>query len=113
MKLLAALDLMAAARARPVAESLGWSYVPCPREGDLVARARAEGADAVLLDLSGIPDAAAVVRSLKTLPGILVIGTAGHVEEDLLQAARAAGADALLSKGELARRLPELLGAAG
>ncbi|MHB1844981.1 MAG: response regulator transcription factor [Deltaproteobacteria bacterium] len=110
MKLLAALDLMAAARVRPAIEALGHGFVLCPRDTDLVSRAKEERADAILLDLSGIEGAVGVVQALKAaLPELLVIGVAGHVQEALLALAREAGADAVLTKGELPRRLAELL----
>ena len=38
-----------------------------------------------------------------------MIGYVDHTREDLIAAARAAGADHVMSKGEFARRLPELL----
>ena len=38
-----------------------------------------------------------------------MIGYVDHTREDVMQAARAAGCDQVLSKGEFARRLPELL----
>jgi len=38
-----------------------------------------------------------------------VIGYVDHTRADVIEAARAAGCDQVLSKGEFARRLPELL----
>ena len=41
--------------------------------------------------------------------GVTVIGYVDHTRADVMEAARAAGCDQVLSKGEFARRLPELL----
>ena len=55
-------------------------------------------------------DAIAAVRAVKAAqPATVVIGYVGHEKTEIIEAARAAGADQVLAKGEFARRLPELL----
>jgi DNA-binding NarL/FixJ family response regulator len=50
------------------------------------------------------------LKRRRDLPGVRVLGFASHVDEALLAAAREAGCDEVLSKGELTRRLDGLLG---
>lgn len=109
MKILAAIhDLMfsskvnAAARGKPVE----WL-----KRGTKVAdQVAASKPDVVLIDL-GAPqlDAVNAIREIKKDGGPTVIGYVDHTRADLIEAARAAGCDQVLSKGEFARRLPELL----
>ena len=71
--------------------------------------------DVLLIDL-GNPklDAVAEIAALKANPetrGTVVIGYLGHELEELIQAARAAGCDQVMAKGEFARKLPDLLSA--
>jgi AmiR/NasT family two-component response regulator len=81
----------------------------------LTEKASARQPALVIVDLS-VPrlDVAALVMSLKqnvTAPrGILAFGP--HVHEGLLQAARDAGCDAVLSRGQFHARVDELLQAA-
>ncbi len=51
------------------------------------------------------------IRTIKSSESkaTVVIGYVDHTREDLIEAARAAGCDQVMSKGEFARRLPELL----
>jgi DNA-binding NarL/FixJ family response regulator len=74
---------------------------------DEVAR---EKPDVLLIDL-GAPqlDAINAIREIKQSAPITIIGYVDHTREDVMQAARSAGCDQVLSKGEFARRLPELL----
>jgi CheY-like chemotaxis protein len=72
-----------------------------------------EKPDVLLIDL-GAPalDAVNAISALKQNPetkGTVVIAYVDHMREDLIEGARAAGCDQVLSKGEFARRLPELL----
>jgi DNA-binding NarL/FixJ family response regulator len=70
-----------------------------------------EQADVLLIDLDARHfDAIEAVRAVKAArPAIVVIGYVGHEKTDIIEAARAAGADQVMAKGEFARRLPELL----
>jgi hypothetical protein len=53
------------------------------------------------------------VRAAKAAGGVRIVGFLGHLEVGLARAASDAGADEVLSRGELARRLDEVLRAAG
>ncbi|MHB8419170.1 MAG: hypothetical protein ACYDCL_13930 [Myxococcales bacterium] len=110
MKLLAASDLMFGSRIRQAAEPAGIEVAFEPRDGDILGRARELQPAAVLLDLTVLPDAPELIRSLKReLVSLRVLAYVGHTQVDLAEAARAAGADEVFSKGELTRLLPELL----
>ncbi len=109
MKILAAIhDLMfsskvnAAAQGRPITWLKRGTKVT-----DEVAR---EKPDVLLIDLAAPQlDAVNAIRAIKQAGGPIVIGYVDHTREDLIEAARAAGCDHVMSKGEFARRLPELL----
>ena len=109
MKILAAIhDLMfsskvnAAAKGRPIT----W-LKRGTRVVDEVAR---EKPDVLLIDLASPQlDAVNAIREIKRAGGVTVIGYVDHTREDVIEAARAAGCDQVMSKGEFARRLPELL----
>src|SRR5438045_1168347 len=111
--LVAVHDLMFTSKIH--AAGKGHELVWLPRGVSVAEKAKEARPDLLLIDLGNAalkgPDA---IRALKADPdtkGVHVIAYVGHTEEGLLEAARAAGADQVLSKGELARRLPELLGA--
>jgi DNA-binding response OmpR family regulator len=109
MKILAAIhDLMfsskvnAAAQGRPIA----W----LKRGTKVVDEVAREKPDVLLIDLAAPQlDALNAIREIKKGAGVTVIGYVDHTREDVMAAARAAGCDQVMSKGEFARRLPELL----
>lgn len=98
-------------------------------ESKIVATARAVGASVettrhpmetaqhvsdargVLVDLSVAPaETIALIRSVRSMrPELPLIGFAPHVDEDAARAAADAGATAVLTRSQFARRLPELL----
>jgi len=103
---------MFGSRIRQAAEAAGVEVAFEPRDGDVLARARELRPGAVLLDLTTVPDAAALVCALRATPelaGLRIFGYVGHAQVDLAEAAQTAGADRVFSKGELTRRLPELM----
>lgn len=111
MKILAAIhDLMfsskvnAAARGKPIE----WL-----KRGTRVAeQVKASKPDVLLIDLASPHlDAVNAIREIKSgdEKSVTVIGYVDHTREDVIEAARAAGCDQVMSKGEFARRLPELL----
>jgi DNA-binding NarL/FixJ family response regulator len=68
--------------------------------------------EVLLIDLAAPAlDSVNAIRAIKASDqrGTVVIGYVDHTREDVMQAARDAGCDQVLSKGEFARRLPELL----
>lgn len=106
--LVAVRDLLFRSRIQAAGERLGIPLRFVPRTTSLSEAAREAGAAAVLADLSepGILDE---VRLAKGAGGPRVIGFLGHLQTDLAAAAREAGVDEVLSRGEVARRLDEIL----
>jgi DNA-binding NarL/FixJ family response regulator len=66
----------------------------------------------VLIDLQAKEGVEAVEGVRERAPGARVVAFAPHVAEDLLDAARAAGADLVLVRGAFVRALPELVAGA-
>lgn len=109
MKILAAIhDLMFSSKVQAAAQGRPISWLKRgTRVVDEVAR---EKPDVLLIDLASPQlDAVNAIREIKRSGGPTVIGYVDHTREDLIEAARRAGCDQVLSKGEFARRLPELL----
>ena len=112
MKIAAAIhDLMFSSKVNAAAgaQQVAWM----PRGHNVAAFVAEQRPDLLLIDL-GNPklDAAAAIAAIKAAPEtreVIVIGYIGHEQVEAIAAAQAAGADQVLSKGEFARRLPELL----
>lgn len=102
-------DLMFSTRLRDAARHLGHDCEVVRRAADVAGRL--EGADLVVIDLmvagGGALEAVEVARDA----GAVVVAYGEHVRADVLQAAREAGADQVLTRSEFAFRLPALLGA--
>jgi hypothetical protein len=64
-------------------------------------------ASVVFADLRAVPDPA-VLRRL--VPSARIVAFGSHVDDDVLDAARAAGIDEVLPRSSFFRRLPELAG---
>jgi DNA-binding NarL/FixJ family response regulator len=109
--LVAVRDLLFRSRIQAAAARLGIDARLLPRGTPLSEGARAMGAGTILADL-GEPGALDEVRAAKAAAGVRVVGFLGHLETDLARAAAEAGADEVLSRGELARRLDDVLRAA-
>jgi|LakMenEpi03Aug12_release.lakeMendotaPanAssembly.Ray.scaffolds.fasta_scaffold66163_3 DNA-binding NarL/FixJ family response regulator len=98
--LLVSPDLMVGSRLAGLVRAAGGSL-----EQRHAATAAAAGFDVVILDLQGLPGPAAVIAGLRvagpdgTAPKIVAFGP--HVATALLAEARAAGADAVVSRGEI------------
>ena len=107
--LVAVRDLLLRSRICETAERVG-AVVRVARRGVPLSEAVGEldGRGTVLVDLAepGIIDE---LRRLKEARGIRVIGFLGHMQVDLAAAAIAAGADEVLSRGELVSRLADIL----
>jgi DNA-binding NarL/FixJ family response regulator len=106
--LVAVRDLVFRSKIHAAAERLGVPIQLAPRGTPLDEAARGLGTGTLLVDL-GEPGAVDGVRAAKQLPGVKVIGFVGHVQDDVMRAAADAGADEVLSRGELVRRLDTLL----
>ncbi len=94
------------ARIREAARQSGAALVEAP-SGSLIREAERAHPDLVLVELERTD--LAEVGQLKAHPSLgrtRVIGFGAHVREELLAQARSAGCDAVLTKGQLAARLP-------
>jgi len=109
MKILVAIhDLMFSSKVNAAAQGRPISWLK--RGTKVVDEVAREKPDVLLIDLAAPQlDALNAVREIKKGAGITVIGYVDHTREDVMAAARAAGCDQVMSKGEFARRLPELL----
>jgi len=107
-------DLFFVARLDAVAKAAGARLVHV-EAADVVAAARREHADLVILDLHAPGDPLAAARALKAGPetaDVLIVGFYAHVDQELREAAIAAGVDRPMPRSAFTARLPELLGAA-
>ena len=109
--LVACRDLLFRSRIQSAADRLAVPLRLAPRDRPLADAAREAGGGLLLLDL-GDPGALEAIPAVRAA-GLRVVAFAGHVQEDLIAAARAAGADEVLSKGQLVARVDALLAAAG
>ena len=109
MKILAAIhDLMFSSKVNAAARGKAISWLP--RGTPVAEHVAKEKPDVLLIDLAAPQlDAVNAIREIKKGAGITVIGYVDHTREDVMAAARAVGCDQVMSKGEFARRLPELL----
>jgi DNA-binding NarL/FixJ family response regulator len=96
-----------------VTASLGGKKVNWLKRGSNVANeVAAMKPDVLLIDLAAPAlDSVNAIKAIKEgdSKGTVIIGYIDHTREDIMTAARAAGCDQVLSKGEFARRLPEFL----
>src|SRR5512138_3261723 len=106
--LVAVRDLLFRSRIQAAAERLGVEVRLLPRGTPLAEGARALGGGTVLADLAE-PGALDQVRAAKAAGGVRIVGFLGHLEVDLARAAAEAGADEVLSRGDLSRRLDDVL----
>jgi hypothetical protein len=99
-------DLMFSTRLRDAARHLGHDCEIVRRAEDLSGRLA--GADLVIIDLSAGGALEAVQAASQA--GVATVAYGEHVRVDVLQAARNAGADQVLTRFEFTRQLPALLG---
>jgi AmiR/NasT family two-component response regulator len=111
MVLVAVRDLLFRSKIEAAAARLGVAIRLAPRTGRLADAARECGARVLLVDL-GQPDVLDEVRAAKAAAPLRVAGFLGHLETGLMDAARAAGVDEVLTRGQFASRLDALLQAA-
>ena len=112
MVLVAVRDLMFRSKIQAAAERLGVPFRFAPREGGLAAAAGESGARLVLVDLTQ-PAVLDEVRAAREAGAPRVVGFLGHLQTDLMEAARAAGVDEALTRAQLVERLDALLAGAG
>jgi CheY-like chemotaxis protein len=108
-------DLFFATRIEATARALG-VRLEAAAATDLLAVARREPPDLILLDLHAPGDPVALGRALKQDPlvaGIPIVGFYSHVDRDLRERALAAGIEHVLPRSAFTRRLPDLLSGDG
>ncbi len=110
-----AADLIWATKIKGVADQLGLACRPTRDPEMLQARLADSPVRALIVDLDAPDVALDLIRlarehEAKTeAPGIRVLAFGPHVETQLFQAARDAGADEVLARGVFDRNLPDLL----
>lgn len=115
MILYAAADLIWATKIKGVADGLGVACRPARDLAMLEARLADCQVSALLVDLDKGEDALALIRRAKLGSSegesrkVRVIAWGPHVQKDLLQAARDAGADDVMTRGAFDHTLAELL----
>ncbi len=113
MVLAAVEDLLFSSKIRSVAKQVGTDVVFARSGADILQRARADRPALVIFDLNGRgTDPIATLRQLKTDPAtasIRAIGFVSHVQSEIIEAAREAGADEVMARSAFVSRLPEIL----
>ena len=109
--LVAVRDLLFRSRIQAAAARLCVDARLLPRGTPLSEAARALGGGTILADLSE-PGVLDELRAAKAAGAVRIVGFLGHLEVELAHAASEAGADEVLSRGELSRRLDDVLLAA-
>jgi len=108
MVIVAVRDLVFRSKIHAAAAQLGVPIQLAPRGTPLAAAVRDTPGATLLVDL-GEPGVVDQVAAAKQAGGVRVVGFLGHLQEDLMAAAAAAGADEVLTRGQFVARLPELL----
>ena len=109
--LVAVRDLLFRSRIQSAADRLGVALSPARRDAPVAESVVAAGGGLVLLDLQD-PGALDQIPAIRAAGG-RVVAFAGHVQEELIARARAAGADEVLSRGQLVARIDAILQAGG
>ena len=118
MLLYAAADLIWATKIKGVADAVGVAARPVRTMEMLEARlaelppGSSGGVVALLVDLDKGEDGLALIRRIKGDPatrGVRVLAWGPHVAKDLMQAAREAGADDVLTRGAFDHSMDEVL----
>jgi len=102
-------DLMFSTRVRDAARRHGHDCRIVTKASDVAGNL--DGADLVLIDLM-VPGGGALeaVQAAAAAGGATVVAYGEHVQAEVLQAGRDAGADEVLTRSEFTRRLEALLG---
>ena len=113
--LIAISDLFFSSKVDGALTAAGAVAVRAKRGVDLFAQVRATLPRRVLLELSSRAYVATAVDSIRAIKAdqstrqVEIVGFCRHTEIELIRAAREAGADRVLTQGELADLLPALL----
>jgi CheY-like chemotaxis protein len=105
-------DLLFPSRIGHALEQDGWQLSVLPDSEPLLAACRRESVDVILLDLTypnlDVPQLVAHLNGLEQPPRAIV-AFGPHVHGALLQAAREAGCDCVVTRGEMSRRASSIL----
>lgn len=108
MIVVAVRDLVFRSKIHAAAERLGVAVRFAPRGTPLEEAASESGGGTLLADL-GEPGVLDGVRAAKRAGPLRVVGFLGHLQQDLMREASSAGVDEILTRGELVRRLDDIL----
>jgi DNA-binding NarL/FixJ family response regulator len=105
-------DLLLSSQAAAIAKQRGVEYSHGRDLHSVFIDDASQAVDLVLWDLGclGEPLAEAVARLKAQSPAPRIVAYGPHVHEERLAAARAAGCDEVLSRGQFTRELPRLIG---
>jgi len=109
-----AADLMAGARIRGAAQGAGVSVRLVRSAEELLGAAATESPRLIVVDLEARGDPAGAIARLKAdgaTAAIPVLAYAPHVREEVMIAARSAGAERVLPRGAFVRDLARILAA--
>ncbi len=113
MVLVAVRDLLFASKIEAAARRLGIALSWAPRGVALSAAAAERNPRAVLADLGEAGILAELRAILAQRPETAVVGFLGHLRTDLLDEARSMGVTEVLTRGQLAASLDDVLGRYG
>jgi CheY-like chemotaxis protein len=106
-------DLFFASRIAEVARTLGVAHQGARELAALLAQARQAPPSVIFVDMRWRGgDPAEAIRTLRADPatsGARIVAFLPHVQEELASAAEAAGAQLVLTHGQLGKQLPALL----
>ena len=106
-------DLLFSSKIRTVAKQVGAELTFARTPDEILQKLREERPSLLLVDLnSAKADPIATINAIRSdnqLSTVRILGFASHVHVDLIQSARAAGADEILPRSAFAARLPEIL----
>ena len=103
-------DLIFATKIGSTAKQLGVPSRPARDVNSMSQRLQDEEVSAVLIDLDLEDEAMRILRRVKERDrSIPVIAFGSHVATEILQAARAGGADLVMSRSQFTTQIPQLL----
>lgn len=109
--LVAISDLMFSSKVSAAARGLGVQYERAARGAPLASEVARTAATRVLLELGASPSVLEAVAAVRQQhPNVEIVGFCSHTLVDLMERARRAGCDRVLTQGELAGQLNDLLG---
>ena len=110
--ILAVRDLVFRSKILAAAERLGTEVRIAPRFTPLDEAARTLGPGTLVVDL-GEPGVVEQVAAAKGAGATRVVGFLGHLQVELMESARSAGVDEVLTRGQFVQRLDDLLRGGG